>query len=110
MTECGDDEKWDSYCNRCGMCCFEKIEDDRGNIFYTQTPCRYLNVVSRKCKIFERRFEINNSCIKLTPELVRTLRWLPPDCGYRKMVAGSEEYSETIFKKRNSKKRRRSVY
>ena len=107
MTECGDDERWDSYCKRCGLCCFEKIEDERGNIFYTQTPCRYLDVVSRKCKIFERRFEIYTSCIKLTPELVRTLRWLPPDCGYRKTVAGCEE-PENITKKRISRKGHRS--
>jgi len=73
---------WDSRCKQCGRCCFEKIEDERGNIFYTQTACRFLDVVSRECKIFERRFEINPSCIKLTPELVQTLRWLPRDCGY----------------------------
>ena len=78
-----EDSGWDSLCNQCGRCCFEKIEDDRGNIFYTQTACRFLDVVSRRCKIFERRFEICPSCVQLTPELVKTLRWLPGDCGYR---------------------------
>jgi uncharacterized cysteine cluster protein YcgN (CxxCxxCC family) len=83
MKECFNDEaQWDSLCKQCGRCCFEKIEDERGNIFYTQTPCRYLDVVSRRCKIFERRFTINPGCVKLTPELVPTLRWLPRDCGY----------------------------
>ena len=109
MTDCGDDEKWDSYCNQCGLCCFEKIEDERGNIFYTQTPCRHLDVISRECQIFERRFEIYSSCVKLTPELVRTLRWLPPDCGYRRMDEKTEKRSDTISKKRFSKKGRRSV-
>ncbi len=108
MTECAEDQSWDGICKRCGMCCFEKIEDERGNIFYTQTPCRYLDVVSRQCKIFERRFEICSSCIKLTPELVRTLRWLPPDCGYRGTVAGSEEETGILPKQRYSKKGRRS--
>lgn len=107
MTESVEDESWDNLCRRCGMCCFEKIEDERGNIFYTQTPCRYLDVVSRHCKIFERRFEICSSCIKLTPELVQTLRWLPPDCGYRVLRPGSEEEPETNPKKRFSKKRQR---
>lgn len=82
-----EDPGWDSLCNQCGRCCFEKIEDERGNIFYTQTACRYLDVINRRCKIFERRFEINPSCIKLTPELVPTLRWLPHDCGYRHPIA-----------------------
>lgn len=77
-----EDPDWDSRCLKCGRCCFEKIEDERGTIFYTLTACRFLDVASRECKIFGRRFEINPGCIKLTPELVRTLRWLPRDCGY----------------------------
>lgn len=81
MTE--EDQEWDSRCRQCGKCCFEKIEDERGNLFYTLTACRFLDVISRECKIFDRRFEINPSCVKLTPELVRTLRWLPLECGYR---------------------------
>lgn len=79
-----EDSEWDSRCNQCGSCCFEKIEDERGNIFYMQSACRFLDVVSRRCKIFERRFEINPGCIQLTPELVQTLRWLPRDCGYHR--------------------------
>ncbi|MDD2900273.1 MAG: hypothetical protein PHI31_16380 [Desulfuromonadaceae bacterium] len=89
-NECVEDSVWDSRCKQCGRCCFEKIEDERGNIFYTQTACRFLDVVSRECKIFDRRFEINPSCVKLTPELVRTLRWLPRDCGYRRAPAGPD--------------------
>lgn len=85
MADCSaEDADWDSRCKQCGSCCFEKIEDERGTIFYLQSACRFLDVVSRRCKIFERRFEINPGCIKLTPELVQTLRWLPRDCGYRR--------------------------
>lgn len=94
-----EDTEWDSRCKQCGRCCFEKIEDERGNIFYTQTACRFLDVISRECKIFERRFEICPSCVKLTPELVSTLRWLPRDCGYRT----TPEVRETSTRK---KKRR----
>lgn len=79
-----EDSDWDSRCKQCGSCCFEKIEDERGNIFYMQSACRFLDVVTRRCKIFERRFEINPSCVQLTPELVQTLRWLPRDCGYHR--------------------------
>lgn len=82
-----EDPDWDSRCKQCGSCCFEKIEDERGNIFYMQSACRFLDVITRQCKIFERRFEINPGCIKLTPELVKTLCWLPPDCGYRAVEA-----------------------
>jgi len=74
---------WESTCRQCGFCCFEKIENDNGTIFYTQTPCRYLDVVTRKCKVYTRRFSINPECVQLTPELVATLKWLHPECGYR---------------------------
>jgi uncharacterized cysteine cluster protein YcgN (CxxCxxCC family) len=83
-------EAWDSLCRRCGSCCFEKIEDDRGTIFYTQTPCRYLDVVTRECRVFENRFSTHSECMQLTPELVETLRWLPPDCGYRVQAVAEE--------------------
>lgn len=79
-----ENSDWDSRCKQCGSCCFEKIEDERGNIFYMQSACRFLDIVTRRCKIFERRFEINPSCVQLTPELVPTLRWLPRDCGYHR--------------------------
>ena len=76
------DEVWETLCKGCGSCCFEKIENERGTIFYTQTPCRYLDVVTRLCRIYDNRFVINPECVKLTAELVPNLRWLPRDCGY----------------------------
>jgi len=75
-------EEWEARCRGCGSCCFEKIEDEHGTIFYTRTPCRYLDVVSRQCRVYDNRFTINPECVKLTAELVPTLRWLPRDCGY----------------------------
>jgi len=77
-----EDGEWEARCRGCGSCCFEKNEDERGTIFYTQTPCRYLDVVTRHCRIYDNRFAINPECVKLTPDLVPTLRWLPRDCGY----------------------------
>ena len=73
---------WESLCLQCGRCCFEKFENDNGTIFFTKTPCRYLDVITRQCKVYERRFEINPECIQLTPELVKTLHWLHAECGY----------------------------
>jgi uncharacterized cysteine cluster protein YcgN (CxxCxxCC family) len=75
-------EEWEQRCRGCGECCLEKIEDERGTIFYTLKPCRYLDVETRQCRIYHNRFTINPECVKLTPELVATLRWLPRDCGY----------------------------
>ena len=76
------DKEWETLCRGCGSCCFEKIEDERGTIFYLLKACRYLDVVTRQCRIYDNRFTINPDCVKLTAELVPTLRWLPRDCGY----------------------------
>jgi uncharacterized cysteine cluster protein YcgN (CxxCxxCC family) len=98
-------DNWESRCRACGSCCFEKIENDRGTIFYTQTPCRYLDVVSRRCKIYNNRFAINPECVKLTPELVTTLRWLPSDCGYRRAVPA--DVPESDVRKHSGRSRRK---
>lgn len=101
MTEDVPQGEWDSHCLQCGRCCFEKIEDEKGRIFYTQTACRFLDVISRTCKIFERRFEINPECVQLTPELVESLRWLPRSCGYKQPT----EDTVAVKKVKKSKKR-----
>lgn len=78
------EDAWEQLCEKCGLCCFEKIEDESGAIFFTSTPCRYLDVVTRECRIYHRRFDIYPDCILLTEALVRNLTWLHDDCGYRK--------------------------
>jgi uncharacterized cysteine cluster protein YcgN (CxxCxxCC family) len=90
MTSNGNGNEWENICERCGLCCFEKIEDERGNIFFTRTPCRYLDVVTRECRVYERRFAVNPECVKLTPELVGELRWLHDGCAYRKALKDRE--------------------
>ena len=65
-------EEWEKLCRGCGECCLEKIEDERGTIFYTLKPCRYLDIETRQCRIYDNRFVINPECVKLTPELVPT--------------------------------------
>ena len=81
------DTEWEGICTRCGLCCFEKIENEKGAIFFTRTPCRYLDIITRECRIYENRFAINPECVKLTPALLGEIRWLHDDCGYRKTPA-----------------------
>ncbi len=95
------EKEWDAICRKCGECCFEKLEDEYGEIIYLKKACRYLDIHTRKCRIFERRLEINRSCVKLTEKLVMKLSWLPPNCGYR--IAG-ESREEQKRGKRNRKK------
>jgi uncharacterized cysteine cluster protein YcgN (CxxCxxCC family) len=92
---------WEQQCLRCGTCCFEKIEDENGRIFFTQTPCRYLDIHSRECRIYRRRFTVNPECVKLTPELVKTLPWLHDECGYVRDLPPEEKPSQRRRKRRS---------
>jgi uncharacterized protein len=86
-----DREKWEGLCEQCGLCCFEKIEDEEGRIFFTSTPCRYLDITTRRCRIYKKRFKINPECMELTPELVKELKWLHSGCGYKKALSERED-------------------
>ena len=101
-----DKETWDGLCRQCGRCCFEKIEDLRGRVTYTTTACRYLDLDSRTCKVFENRARINPECIALTPELVCTLDWLPDDCGYRVVLATAAPQADTPSNRHKGRRKR----
>jgi uncharacterized cysteine cluster protein YcgN (CxxCxxCC family) len=76
-------DHWESICRQCGQCCFEKWIEADGSIITTRIACRYLDVVSRRCKVYPERLEVDEGCVYLTPELVAASDWLPDDCAYR---------------------------
>lgn len=80
-TEQGD---WEGICHRCGGCCFEKIIDAAGTVHTTGIPCRFLDIHKRTCRVYLHRLEIEEDCIKLTPENVEVFSWLPENCAYRR--------------------------
>lgn len=75
--------QWEALCNQCGLCCFEKYTDGLGNHVMTRLACRYLDVVSRQCRVYHKRFTTGEVCLKLTPENVKAADWLPEECAYR---------------------------
>jgi uncharacterized cysteine cluster protein YcgN (CxxCxxCC family) len=74
---------WESLCNRCGCCCYEKIELVEGVVLYGE-PCPYLDIESRLCTVYPERMNINPECIQMTEEIIGGLYWLPAHCGYRR--------------------------
>ena len=76
-------QEWEDICNRCGLCCFEKIIDEKNRVITTRVPCRFLDLFSRECKVYHKRFEVGEECQKLTPEVVATVNWLPDECAYK---------------------------
>lgn len=84
---------WEKLCRQCGQCCFEKWVDEDGTIHPTVIACRFLDIHSRQCRVYHKRFEVGEGCIKLTPEVVETVQWLPEDCAYVQWVRDRREKS-----------------
>lgn len=83
--------EWESLCDGCGRCCLVKLEDeDDGSLHYTDVACRLFDAGSCKCKDYTNRSSQVPDCVTLTPHEVRTLRWLPPTCGYRRVAEGKQ--------------------
>jgi len=89
-----NEQEWEQICRRCGQCCFNRIIEEDGTVYTTPIPCRYFDIINRTCKVYNKRFETGEECIKLTPELVREAFWLPEDCEYVKRVRGLTKEDE----------------
>jgi uncharacterized cysteine cluster protein YcgN (CxxCxxCC family) len=83
--------QWESLCDGCGRCCLVKLEDeDSGRILATDVGCRLFDAGVCRCRDYENRSATVPDCVTLTPEAVRTLRWLPPTCAYRLVAEGRD--------------------
>ena len=83
--------EWESLCDGCGRCCLVKLEDeDTGKVYFTEVGCRLFQAGTCKCADYDNRQSRVPDCIRLTPEEVRTLGWLPPTCGYRLVRDGKD--------------------
>ncbi len=83
--------EWESLCDGCGRCCLVKLEDeDTGEIHFTDLGCKLLDGKTCRCSDYRRRRQRVRDCLKLTPDSVRSLPWLPPTCGYRLIAEGRD--------------------
>jgi uncharacterized cysteine cluster protein YcgN (CxxCxxCC family) len=86
-------DEWESVCDGCGRCCLNKLEDiDTGRVYYTDVGCRLLDGTACRCKDYDHRSQQVADCVRLAPENVATIKWLPPTCGYRLLAHGRELY------------------
>jgi uncharacterized protein len=85
--------EWESLCDGCGRCCLVKLEDeDSGEILYTDVGCTLLDDQTCRCRDYPNRQAKVPDCVRLTPEAVRNLSWLPQTCAYRLVAEGSDLY------------------
>jgi uncharacterized cysteine cluster protein YcgN (CxxCxxCC family) len=83
--------EWERLCDGCGRCCLVKLEDeDNGDIYLTRLACSLLDLKTCRCSDYAARHEKMPDCISITPEMVRTLGWLPPTCAYRRVEEGKD--------------------
>jgi uncharacterized cysteine cluster protein YcgN (CxxCxxCC family) len=84
-------EEWESLCDGCARCCLVKLEDeDSGEIHFTDLGCKLLDGKTCRCLDYRRRQRRVPDCVRLTPEAVRSLSWLPVTCAYRVLAEGGE--------------------
>ncbi len=81
--------EWESLCDGCAQCCLAKIEDiDTGDVHYTDVVCRYLDTEKCRCTAYSERTKLVPDCVKLTPDNLGQLRWMPETCAYRLLYEG----------------------
>lgn len=82
-------QEWESLCDGCGRCCLVRFEDeDTGEIIPTRVSCRLLDTQTCACTNYRHRRRYVPDCIKLTPNKIEDLTWMPHSCAYRRLHEG----------------------
>ena len=82
-------QQWESLCDGCGKCCVHKLEDeDTGELLPTNVSCRLLDRRSGLCSDYRNRRAHVPECVRLTPQKLDTLDWLPSSCAYLRIRRG----------------------
>jgi uncharacterized cysteine cluster protein YcgN (CxxCxxCC family) len=93
------DAEWESLCDGCGRCCLVKLEEEPAEgmpepenpgIYFTDVGCRLLDTHSCRCRDYPRRDALVPDCVRLTPQTVEEIGWLPPSCAYRRIAEGED--------------------
>jgi len=83
--------EWESLCDGCAKCCLVKLEDEETKeLFFTGLHCKLLDGTTCRCSDYPNRKKYVPICVKLTPEIVETVDWLPESCAYRLVHEGKD--------------------
>ena len=79
------DPAHEALCRRCARCCYEKLIVD-GRVFTRRAPCPHLDVQTRLCAVYERRFQVNPRCLSVEQGI--ELGIFPASCPYVRGLRG----------------------
>ena len=83
--------EWESLCDHCGKCCLLKLEDeDTGVVYYTDVACYLVEANSCKCSNYKDRETLVPDCLRLTPDNLEQIGWMPLSCAYRRLMEGRD--------------------
>lgn len=84
------DDEWEALCDGCGVCCLIKYldDDDVALTEYTDVACQLLDCATGHCSNYQHRKRHVPDCIRLTPEMVADMMWLPKHCAYKRLHLG----------------------
>lgn len=84
------DAEWEALCDGCGVCCLVKFLDDDDPKFteYTDVACQLLDCQTGQCCNYAGRQQIVPDCIRLTPDMLPQMMWLPKHCAYKRLYLG----------------------
>jgi uncharacterized protein len=87
------DSEWESLCDGCGRCCLVKLEEEETErLYFTDVGCRLLDGTTCRCHDYANRTATVDDCVRLTPDNILELGWLPPTCAYRLVAEGRDLY------------------
>lgn len=86
-----DRAQWEALCDGCGKCCLHKLEDDvTGEVHATNVACRLLDGQTALCTDYRHRRAHVPECVRLTPQSLGSIAWLPSTCAYRLLAEGQK--------------------
>jgi len=104
MTELTTQE-WESLCDGCGKCCTIKLQDeDTDEILFTDVVCHLLDTHSCRCSRYKDRAYLVPDCVKVTPDNIAALAFMPSTCAYRLIAEGKDlfDWHPLVSGKRDS--------
>jgi uncharacterized cysteine cluster protein YcgN (CxxCxxCC family) len=83
--------QWEALCDGCGRCCLQKLKHPTtGKVTYTRVACYLLDIHTCRCTGYELRHILVPDCLRLAPDNIARLRWLPKTCAYRLIAEGRD--------------------